>query len=186
MRRQTRPGYRGRINRQHIHGEECSETEHQQALIDWARDTAALQDDEMKRDALLWLHAIPNGGGRGKPFITRRGARLPPLQAVQMKAEGVVAGINDLRLDYVVRETTSGSITSPGLVAEMKEKGERLRPEQRDYQQFMLKQGFPCYTWFTWQEGAAAISHYMHLDIIAPVYVQEGNTLKIIKRSSQL
>lgn len=44
------------------------------------------------------MFAIPNGGGRGKPFITRSGKKRPPLTAVKLRAEGLKAGVPDLCL----------------------------------------------------------------------------------------
>lgn len=63
----------------------CSEHEHQVALINWARNHV----DQYPPLALL--HAIPNGGQRGK------------AQAAKLKAEGVKAGIPDLFLPVARR-----------------------------------------------------------------------------------
>jgi hypothetical protein len=71
---------------------EVTEHDLQAAVFEWA------QLSQAKYPELRLLHAIPNGGGRGKPFITKSGKRLPPLAAVRLKAEGVKAGIPDIHL----------------------------------------------------------------------------------------
>jgi hypothetical protein len=187
-----------RVNRHAIHGPECSETEHQEALISWARDTEALQtDDALKREALHFLHHVPSGGGRGKPLMMR-GTRLPPVEAFRMKMAGVVPGISDLRLDYV-RHTRNGEyapdhechfpISGPyyGLVAEMKAAKGILTPDQRRYHEFMTAQRFVCKVWRTWQRGAIDITAYMGLEVIAPVWVMiESNAVTRIDSPLEL
>jgi len=160
-----------KLNRHAVLLTNSDEDEHQRAFIDWKNETAALQVDVLKRQGLEWLHAIPNGGGRGKPFITKRGTRLPPLQAVALKNAGVKSGITDLRLDYVTLDE-SGRIVCPGLIIEMKVIGQPLSPDQRQYFKFMRKQGFQCELCYSWQKAALVTVQYMKLDKIAPVYVE--------------
>lgn len=173
----------GQINRNNIHGAECSETDHQRALVDWANDTESLQTDAVKREALHWFHAIPNHAGRSRPFKTRGGRMLPPLEALALKAEGVKPGICDLRLDYVAKQGLSKrgfptdnythQVCQYGLIAEMKKHGNHLTPEQRRYQEFMTAQGFLCFTWYTWQRGALEITKYLALERIAPIFIRD-------------
>lgn len=69
-------------------------TEHdeQVTVIEWA----AHQTN--KYPELDLLYAIPNWRGIGKPFITKSGLKLPPLEMVRWKQEGVKKGVPDLCL----------------------------------------------------------------------------------------
>lgn len=176
--------FAAKINRRAVHGSESTESEHQQALFSWLSDTEELQTDPVKREALHWCHAIPNQAGRAKPFITRSGRQLPPLEAVRLKAEGVKAGIFDLRLDYQVLFTPpdvgkTGSpipcIVCPGLIIEMKSDKGKLSPEQVHYQRYMASQHVVCRVCRTWQGAARAIAGYMQLEKIAPVFVKDDD-----------
>lgn len=162
------------LNRKCVHGSSSTESEHQISLIQWVRETEALQTDPIKRESLHFLHAVPNGGGRGKPYTTRSGRRLPPLQAVQLKAEGVVPGIFDLRLDYIAQ--CPGAHTDHpehyyGLLIEMKSGKGALTPDQSRYMKHMEGMGFVCRVRRTWQSAARDITGYMSLTKIAPVFV---------------
>lgn len=187
------PRFLGRINRQHIHGATCSESEHQQALISWARDTEELQTDDDIREALHWFHHVPNGGRWRKPYITRSGRKLPPLEAVMFKAEGVVAGVWDLRLDWVryeeLEDVAQGQPETQalGLIGEMKKPGNPLTPEQKRYVKFMTRQGFQCVVWYIWQKAARDLTEYLRLERIAPVFVQiENQRFRSISTPAQL
>lgn len=174
-----------RINRIAIHPDDptCSESDHQRCVIDWATDTEPLIVDELKREALHWLHSIPNGGGRGKPFKTRSGKLLPNLEAVKMKNEGQKTGVSDLRLDYVKRDPRNmDRVISPGLVIEMKKPGGTLSKEQRDYFKFMQSQTFECHKCDHWQEAAIVIARYLELQQIAPVYYRTGQQVRTLTR----
>jgi hypothetical protein len=154
-------------------------------LINWARHTARLQTDALKATALQFFHAIPAGGGRGRPFITRRGVKFPPLEAVKLKATGVTAGINDLFLPYVCRDA-DGFILRPGLIAEMKAGKNRLSPSQSEYQVFMREQGFAVFTWWHWWVGALDIAEYMALSEFLPVMTEGTRQLRVIRNLAQL
>lgn len=173
-----------RVNRKAIHGAECSEDEHQEALFSWIDDTEALQTDPIKRDALHFLHHIPNGKSRGSRIVVqRRGVNisLPPPDAFRLKTMGLRRGIFDLRLDYMVITTPPaiGKTGSPtpftvcsGLIIEMKSDAGSLAPEQVHYQRYMASQHVICRVCRTWQGAARAIAGYMQLEKIAPVFVK--------------
>lgn len=154
-------------------------------LVNWARATARLQTDPIRRDALLWFHAIPSGGTRGKRFRSRYGVLYPPFEAVKLKAEGATAGINDLRLDYVRRDA-DGLIIQPGLVAEMKAGKNTLSDKQDEYQVFMREQGFAVFTWWNWWVGALDIAEYMRLETFNAVLVERAEKFRTIKTLREL
>ncbi|MGA9767921.1 MAG: hypothetical protein WBV94_02705 [Blastocatellia bacterium] len=133
--------------------------EHQEqvAFISWCRWSARQQADPRLREALEWVHAIPNG------------AHVTKAQAVKLRAEGLTAGVHDLRVDYVLRDST-GAINSPGLIIEMKLPGRYLSEEQKKYRDFMHAQGFRDVLCRTWQEAAHSVIDYMKLERYAPIY----------------
>lgn len=164
----------GEINRQLIHGDGCSESDHQRALVQWARHSAPLQKVEVKRLALEFFHSIPNSGaGSGKTFTNKSGVTFPPRLAVALKLEGLVPGIGDLKLDF-----------GRGLVIEMKAAGEQLSKAQEKYFRFMRMQGCRCEgPVYTWQAGAYSIVEYMRLEVFAPIWELRGSTMyKITSR----
>lgn len=73
--------------------------------------------------ALRWLHAIPNGGDR-HPAVARK-----------LKAEGVVSGVSDL---LWIRQSRGYS----GIALEMKKQDGRLKPDQKDYLEYVAGEGF--------------------------------------------
>ena len=150
-----------------IVGDGHDEHHHQKALVSFARDSARLQTDELKRDALLWFHSIPNGAFVHRSHEDRKGRA--PLQALKLIAEGLTTGIWDLRLDYVVR-TPEGLIICPGLIIEMKLPGNTLTPKQIEYGEFMAKLGFKRVVAPNWQIGARALIEFMELTEHAPVF----------------
>lgn len=91
------------------------EHDSQVTVIEWAKYSAG------KFPELKLLYAIPNAGAwRGKPFITKSGARLPPLQAFKFKKEGVKSGVPDLCLPvarggyhslYIEMKSDKGSLS---------------------------------------------------------------------------
>jgi len=140
-----------------------SEHWHQARLISWARASASLQTDKLKALALRWLHSIPNGAWLG--------GSNPHALANKMRAEGMTAGIHDLRLDYVqCDEQVKEYVKCPGLIIEMKKVGNDLTDEQREYQEFMEAQGFESHLCFTWVQAARAIIAYMRLEKYDAVY----------------
>ena len=134
-----------------------SESQEQIAFISWCRWSARLQTDPRIREALEWIHSIPNG------------AHVTKAQAAKLRAEGLTAGVHDLRVDYVLRDS-SGAINSPGAIIEMKLPGRYLTDEQKQYRDFMHAQGFRDYLCRSWQEAAHSVVDYMKLEKYAPIY----------------
>lgn len=159
--------FRGGRKSVRITGDGHSEHQHQVALISWARNSARDQTDELKRSALLWFHAIPNGAflGSGRDPDRARATR----QALKLITEGLTAGVWDLRLDFVIRDEAN-SIITPGLIVEMKRPGNKLSAAQFEYGQFMARLGFERLIALNWQEGARGIASYMKLEKHAPIY----------------
>ncbi|HXG94133.1 MAG TPA: hypothetical protein VNN73_17450 [Blastocatellia bacterium] len=133
------------------------ESWHQQRFIRWSRESARMQFNPAHEAALLWLHSVPNG------------AHLSKRQAIKMVAEGMTAGIHDLRLDYVLRDS-AGAINCPGLIIEMKMPGRALSEKQKEYASFMHSQGFRHVICRSWQEAARCVVDYMSLKIYAPIH----------------
>jgi hypothetical protein len=147
-----------------ITGDGHSEHQHQVALVSWARNSARLQTDELKRLALEWFHAIPNGtflGQEDKDARSRYGLKLI--------AEGLTPGVWDLRLDLVLRDS-SDAIICPGLIIEMKLPKNYLSDKQIEYGEFMERQGFKRFVARNWQDGASGIISYMGLEKHAAIY----------------
>jgi hypothetical protein len=110
------------------------EHEVQSKVISWARATAYLQDDPLKRLALEIYHSIPNGARvirMQKPILHRRTGRpLPPREALLLKAEGLTPGIEDTFLDWPQRCEVLGVMLNAGFYIEYKRPGEKPEPHQ--------------------------------------------------------
>jgi|GEM_PF-1282543 len=130
--------------------ERRSEHSHQVRFIQWCLDSARMQGDPLKAEALRWIHSIPNG------------AYTTPKQKAKLKAEGLTPGVHDLRVDWVRRDAY-GRIISPGMIIEMKLPGEKYTPEQLEYKEFMEKQGFTAVLARNWQEAAVAVIEHLEL-----------------------
>lgn len=130
-----------------------SEHEHQATVIEWAN----LQSRTVPELALLF--AIPNGGGRGKSFITKKGVKLPPLNAIRLQKEGLKAGVPDLFLP-VMRNGLGG------LFIEMKD-GERkssaLTSEQLIWHASLIHAGYKVITCWSADEAIRELSDYLGL-----------------------
>lgn len=122
-----------------------SEHGHQTALFCWC---AANKD---KYPELEWFHAIPNGGLRSK------------AQAGKLKAEGVKSGVCDCFLPVARRGYH-------GLYIEMKKPSERPKREgskggvsdsQKEFMDFVGKQGYVWGVCYTWQEATEALTWYL-------------------------
>lgn len=129
-----------------------TESAHQQAVFCWAALNVG------KYPELKWLHHIPNGGTRGE---TEKGRAI---YGGKLKAEGVKAGVLDLFLP-VKREAYSG------LYVEMKKPSERSKTgkgkggvsdEQKEFSDFVLKQGFGVFVAYSWIEAVEVIEAYLN------------------------
>ena len=114
------------------------EREHaeQVALVTWAK----FESGRVPELALLF--AIPNGGHRNK------------ATAGKLKAEGVKAGVPDLCLP-VARGHYHG------LYIELKAKGGRATPDQRDWLIELGKQGYYTALCFGWEFAKETIEKYL-------------------------
>lgn len=119
---------------------EPTEDQHQAFVIAWADLVGVREFPELR-----WLHHIPNGGARD--HVT--GARL--------KAQGVRRGIFDLSLPVA-----RGGFH--GLYVEMKRRGERLRPEQREFEAFVAMQGYCTRIAYSGREAVEMIVRYLRAD----------------------
>jgi hypothetical protein len=125
-----------------------SEHSHQTALFAWA----ALSVDKYPK--LRWMFAIPNGGLRDM------------RTAVNLKAEGVKAGVPDIFLPIVVRmpRMIQGSVTIDvysGLFIEMKVKKNKTSKEQDEYIEYLKDAGYYCVVCYTWSVARDAIIAYL-------------------------
>lgn len=153
-----------------VRGDGRTEHQHQARLITWARDSARLQTDPALRDALIWLHSVPNGSyvhRVGSEF--KDGKKKAPRQALKLIDEGLTSGVWDLRLDYVQR-TDDGSIVCPGLIIEMKMPTRYLSEKQKEYQAFMISQGYATAFCRNWMEAAKAIVDFLRLEKYEVIY----------------
>ena len=96
---------------------------------------------ESRWPILRMLFAVPNGGARD----VRTGAK--------MKAEGVKRGVPDYLMP-----ARNGAIH--GLAVELKAKGGKLAPEQREWLAALQSQGWRCVVAYGADEAWAAIRQY--------------------------
>jgi hypothetical protein len=96
---------------------------------------------EARWPALRWLFAVPNGGARNK------------VAGAKLKAEGTRRGVPD----YLWPQR-SGSYV--GLALELKAKGGRVEPAQRDWLAHLEAQGWRCVVAYGADEAWAAIREY--------------------------
>jgi hypothetical protein len=129
-----------------------TEHEEQSVVIAWALVAEEMQSDPVKRAALRWLHAIPNGFYRS------------PAARSKAKREGVKSGILDLQIPA---PELNGSVRSSGayhgLYIEMKRRGEKLRENQSEFMDYLDAVHYRNALCFTWQAAARVIVE--HLDL---------------------
>ena len=112
-----------------------SEHQEQVMLITWFR----MQYKQYK----LHLWAIPNGGSRH--IVT----------AVNLKAEGVLAGVSDLFLMIP-------KAGWHGMFIEMKAKGGNLSDKQKDFMGAATLMGYQAVVCYGFDEAKEAITKYLH------------------------
>jgi hypothetical protein len=142
-----------------------TEHEEQSIVISWVAIAASLQTDTVRKLALEWVHAIPNGFYRG--FAARRKA----------KAEGVKAGILDLAVP--APELKSGVRNSGnyhGLYIEMKRRGETLRTGQGDFMAYLDLVHYRNALCFSWQCAAKLLVEHLDLDIYPEIFEGEDDS----------
>ena len=122
-------------------------TEHaiQAALMCWCSQ----HPDKDSRLLLRWLHAIPNGGARGR------------AQASRLKAEGVKSGVADLMLPVARRGYH-------GFYIEMKtpkafQKGELwgMSDTQAEFRDFVIEANYLHQIHASWWSAASALDWYL-------------------------
>ena len=115
------------------------EAEEQRALFSWA----ALQAGRYPE--LRFMYHVPNGG--------KRNAK----EAAHLKAEGVKAGVPD-----IVLPAARGCFH--GLYIELKrQKSGSLSQDQKDYLDFLQKQGYCAVMCRGWKQAASTILMYLGL-----------------------
>lgn len=109
---------------------------HQEALFQWAAYNAG------RLPELAYLHHIPNGGKRDK------------ATAAAMKRQGVKAGVPDLCLP-VPRGGRHG------LYIELKAGKNRPTEKQKEWMEFLRRQGYHTAVCHHWEEAAELIEGYL-------------------------
>jgi hypothetical protein len=128
-----------------------SEHDEQATVVDWANHHTG------KYPELELLYAIPNGGGRGKPFITKSGEKRPPLLAIRLKEEGLKTGIPDLCLPVARGGYHACYI-------EMKRQDGTLSDEQRRVQQLLARNGNYVTTCYNASQAILVLTEYLKQD----------------------
>lgn len=121
------------------------ESQSQRALIEWASMASfPCQIPNIKPDEKIidFLYAIPNGGARSK------------ATAGKLKAEGVKAGVWDLKLEVPIGKF-------PGLWIEMKAGKNTLSKEQVQWRDRMQRMGFKCVVCWDWLAAKDHIMEYL-------------------------
>lgn len=131
----TKPKPGKKITPEDLAGE--SESSQQKALFLWA---ASARD---KYPQLKYLFHIPNGGLRDM------------RTAVNLKAEGVRAGVPDVMLPY-------GCGFRLGLFIEMKVGKNKPSLEQVDWINYLNSAGYECRVCYSWEDARDAIVKYLN------------------------
>ena len=114
----------------------ASEGSQQKALMVWAAQNV------LKYPQLKWLVHIPNGGSRHI------------REAVELKAQGVKAGIPDLMLPYPTKYFA-------GLFIELKAGKGKTSKEQDEWLQYLSSVGYMTSVQWTWEGAKDLIVDYL-------------------------
>jgi hypothetical protein len=117
-----------------------SEHSHQSALFAWAALNVG------KYPQLRWMFAIPNGGLRDM------------RTAVNLKAEGVKAGVPDIFLPYATYNGTDGYF---GLFIEMKIGKNKPTKEQVDWLGALSSNYYCIAVCYSWEEARDVLINYL-------------------------
>lgn len=123
-----------------------SEHSHQTALFAWAALSVG------KYPQLKYMFAIPNGGLRDM------------RTAVNLKAEGVKAGVPDIMLPVATASASLWDETLEGyhgLFIEMKVGKNKTSKEQDEYIEYLRSAGYYCVVCYTWNLARDAIIAYL-------------------------
>ena len=116
-----------------------TEAQHQSTLIAWSQQPSI----RVKYPDIKLLHHIPNGGSRNK------------IEAVNLKRQGVKAGVPDLHLPV----PRGGH---HGLYIEMKRAdGGTLSPHQREWLKALDGQGYKVAVCHGWEEAREVLECYL-------------------------
>jgi hypothetical protein len=118
------------------------EFQNQAALVAWANTRATLQPE------LRFLFHVPNGGSRH------------PIEAANLKRIGVRRGLPDLCLPVKRREYI-------GLWIEMKAPDGRSSPEQREWHEFLRREGHRVEVCHDWIAARDIIIEYLAVADVA-------------------
>jgi hypothetical protein len=119
------------------------EAQEQKALFQWAK----LQ--ECKYPQLKLMFAIPNGGSRH------------PIEAKNLKLQGVKPGIPDIFLPVPKRCKESGQIICCGLWLEMKAEKGKLQDNQKEWLDTLNGQDYYATVVYGWEEAVKTILEYL-------------------------
>lgn len=130
------------------------ETDIQSAFVSWKQSTIELQDEHYLKEALHFIHSVPNG------FY-----RSPALQ-MKAKREGIVSGILDM---FVPAPDNSGQFG--GLYIEFKKpKTGRVSPEQARFIKFLgERKSLHWVVYDSWQSAAEEVVNWLGLEKYAPI-----------------
>lgn len=116
-----------------------TEAQHQSTLMAWSQQPSIRQ----KYPDIKLLYHIPNGGSRDK------------IEAVNLKRQGVKAGVPDLHLPV----PRGGH---HGLYIEMKRAyGGKLSPEQKAWLKELSGQGYKAAVCYGWEEAREVLECYL-------------------------
>ena len=121
-----------------------SEHDEQCLLFAWAALVAP------KHPELRLLYAIPNAGGY------RGGFKSNVVRVARAKREGVRKGVPDICLPV-----PRGSYH--GLYVELKAKGGRVKPEQREWLHALQEKGYAAHLCVGWEDAKETIESYLKL-----------------------
>lgn len=130
----TQPKKGKRITPEQLAG--ASEGSQQKALMVWAAQNT------LKYPQLKWLVHIPNGGSRHI------------REAVELKAQGVKAGVPDLMLPYPTKHFA-------GLFIELKAGKGKTSKEQDEWLQYLSSVGYMTSVQWTWEGAKDLIVDYL-------------------------
>jgi hypothetical protein len=119
------------------------EADEQKALFKWA----SLQ--EWKYPQLKLMFAIPNGGSRH------------PIEAKNLKLQGVKAGVPDIFLPAPKRDSTTKEITCAGLWLEMKAEKGKLQDNQKEWLYALNGQDYYATVAYSAEEAIKIIIEYL-------------------------
>jgi hypothetical protein len=121
-----------------------NEHELQSSLIEWARLNIG------RYPPLEWLHAIPNGAQYGAD------RRMAIIQAMKLKAEGLLPGVPDLFLPFAARGYF-------GFYLELKAPGKlsQVREGQAQFMAYAESAGFLCQVHDSFDGAREALIWYL-------------------------